>query len=82
MKVFLFENVRNSRNEHFLNFSLRWQKLKDPIGMKDEVDGLLRTHKNLVNVRHYSFIDFEKLGYRWRPDWFSVVRDPIQKVSF
>lgn len=48
--------------------------------MKDEVNNLLRTHKNLVNVRHYSFIDFEKLGYKWRPDWFSVVRHPIEKV--
>ncbi len=31
-------------------------------------------------LQHYSFIDFAKYGYDWHPDWFSMVRDPVEKV--
>ncbi len=31
-------------------------------------------------IRHYAFIDYRKMGYNWNPDWFNVVRDPIERV--
>ena len=46
----------------------------------DEAGQLLKTHKNKIKVRHYSFVDLERLGYEWTPDWFSLVREPIDKV--
>ena len=49
-------------------------------GIIEEVGSLLKNHKNKVKVRHYSFIDLKNFGYDWNPDWFSLVRDPIDKV--
>ena len=46
----------------------------------EEAGHLLKTHKNNIKVRHYSFVDLERLGYEWTPDWFSLVREPIDKV--
>ena len=50
-------------------------------GMFQEVDSILRTHAPTVKVRHYAFLDFARMGYKWNPDWFSLVRNPIEKVS-
>ena len=49
--------------------------------MFQEVDSILRTHSPTVKVRHYAFLDFARMGYKWNPDWFSLVRNPIEKVS-
>ena len=46
----------------------------------EEIDSILKTHTPMAFVRHYSFIDFAKFGYDWRPDWFTIVRDPVDKV--
>ena len=54
----------------------------DSEGMFNEVDSILRTHKPMVKIRHYAFLDFAKLGYQWSPDWFNLVRDPIEKVYY
>ena len=48
--------------------------------MFQEVDSVLRTHQPTVKVRHYAFLDFARMGYKWNPDWFSLVRNPIEKV--
>ena len=71
-----------------LGFSV-WPKLKQSEslvdtkeGLADEIDSVVKMNKPTVFVRHYSFIDFEKeLQTSWRPDWFNIVRDPIDKVS-
>ena len=41
---------------------------------------MLRTTTPMVFIQHYSFIDFTKFGYDWSPDWFNIVRDPVEKV--
>ena len=50
-------------------------------GLADEIASVIKAEKPTVFVRHYSFIDFEKnTGSDWSPDWFNIVRDPIDKV--
>ena len=52
-----------------------------PEGLADEIASVVKAEKPTVFVRHYSFIDFEKnTGSTWSPDWFNIVRDPIDKV--
>ena len=34
-----------------------------------------------VWIRHYNFVDFQKYGSDWSPDWFNMVRDPVDRVS-
>ena len=50
-------------------------------GVVSEVDDATKTNVPLVIVRHYSFVDFPMYGSMWSPDWFSMVRDPIDKVK-
>jgi len=46
-----------------------------------EIDSILKVNVPMAIVRHYAFIDFAKFGYnKWAPDWFSMVRDPVEKV--
>lgn len=52
------------------------------IGLKKEVEALIKTHEPLATSRHYAFIDFEALGYSWSPVWFSIVREPIARVGY
>ena len=52
----------------------------DERGVQNKVNYFMKTHRNLVQCQHYSFIDFEKFNHLWRPDWFSIVRHPIEKV--
>ena len=52
----------------------------DEEGLAEEVDSTFRVTKPMVFVRHYSFIDFERRGLGWKPDWFNIVREPIDKV--
>ena len=52
----------------------------DPLGVFNEVDSVSRLIEPTVVVRHYSFIDFAHYGSAWHPDWFNIVRDPIDKV--
>ena len=58
-----------------------YEKLQDTSeGVAKEAQKLVTTHRNLVQCKHYSLFDFEKLGHSWTPEWFSLVRDPIEKV--
>ena len=44
------------------------------------MSNLLHKCRPMVFIQHYSFIDFNKFGYNWTPDWFNIVRDPVEKV--
>ena len=52
----------------------------DDESLKWQIRKFLRINRPMVWVQHYNFIDFSKFGYTWNPDWFNVVRDPIEKV--
>ena len=34
-----------------------------------------------VYAKPYNFVDFKKHGSSWSPEYFSIVRDPIEKVG-
>lgn len=53
----------------------------DPFGLIEEAISVLKIQRPEVVVRHYNFIDFKEFSHGWHPDWFNVVRDPIDKVS-
>ena len=53
----------------------------DENGMMKEINQiLLAQNKANIRMRHYSFIEFENHGVNWNPSWFSMVRDPIERV--
>ena len=54
----------------------------DEEGLSQEIYSVIKNNKPMVFIRHYSFIDFERSGLAWRPDWFNIVRDPIDKVKY
>jgi hypothetical protein len=45
------------------------------------VKSLLKLHTPTVWIRHFNFHDLKRLGYHWQPEWFAVVRDPLEKVQ-
>ena len=49
-------------------------------GLQLQLTKMLRTTTPMVFIQHYSFIDFSKFDYDWSPDWFNIVRDPVEKV--
>jgi len=49
-------------------------------GLQLKMSNLLHKCRPMVLIQHYSFIDFGKFGYNWTPDWFNIVRDPVEKV--
>ena len=51
------------------------------VGLQKEVDSLIQTTKDTLKARHYAFFDIRQWGYDWAPDWFSIVRHPIERVS-
>ena len=71
------------KNGFSVEFKARRNELvtEDLVGQMQEADTLLKSFYPAIFVRHYSFIDFEKFGYHeWRPDWFNIVRHPVEKV--
>ena len=52
----------------------------DSDGLRKEVDSLVQIHKDTIKARHYSFFDIRAWGHDWFPEWFSIVRDPIERV--
>ena len=51
--------------------------------IKKEIKNILVSHRDsVVRSRHFNFIDFEKYGVEWNPHWFSVVRDPVERVCY
>ena len=55
--------------------------LKHFSGKLEAVQDILSVNAPAALIRHYSFINFEEFGYKWKPDWINMVRDPIEKVS-
>ena len=54
----------------------------DENGIMKEINQILLAQNNAnVRMRHYSFINFENFGIRWNPYWFSLIRDPIERVK-
>jgi hypothetical protein len=43
---------------------------------------ILMEKRPTVYAKPYNFIDFNKHGSLWSPDYFSIVRDPIEKVGY
>ena len=55
---------------------------EDPPIVQAVADGVIRETNPTVFIRHYNFIDFKKFaGSSWSPDFYNVVRDPIDRVS-
>ena len=48
--------------------------------LKWKISKLLKISRPMVLIQHYSFIDLSKFGYTWSPDWFNIVREPVEKV--
>ena len=44
------------------------------------VDQMMAVKRSAIFVRHYNFIDFEQHGVANPPDYFNMVRDPVEKV--
>ena len=51
-------------------------------GQLEEINSLLSLNQPTVWVRHYAFLDFESFGYKWKPEWMSIVRNPIERVLY
>ena len=51
-------------------------------GQLEEIKSLLSLNQPTVWVRHYAFLDFESFGYKWKPEWMSIVRNPIERVLY
>ena len=58
-------------------------KLRDSYQNIKAVVNELSTQNNkpLLYARPYNFVNFSEHGSLWTPDYFSIVRDPIEKVS-
>ena len=51
-------------------------------GQLEEIKGVLSINQPTVWIRHYAFLDFESFGYKWKPEWMSIVRNPIERVMY
>ena len=49
-------------------------------GQLEEIESIFKINQPAVWIRHYAFLDFDSLGFRWKPDWINIVRDPIERV--
>ena len=54
---------------------------EDHAGITKDMTNLLQIQENYVYCRHFSFYNLSEWGYSWIPDWFTIVRDPIQRVN-
>ena len=45
------------------------------------VTDVSQRNEPIIYAKPYNFVDFNKHGSMWSPDFFSIVRDPIEKVS-
>ena len=50
----------------------------DFIGTQEEMYKVLQIHENSAKCRHYAFFKLDG----WNPDWFSIIRNPIERVIF
>ena len=51
-------------------------------GQLEEINSILSLNQPTVWVRHYAFLDFESFGNKWKPEWMSIVRNPIERVMY
>ena len=54
---------------------------EDHAGITKDMTNLLQIQENYAYCRHFSFYNLSEWGYSWIPDWFTIVRDPIQRVN-
>ena len=54
--------------------------LEPPDMVAQTVEKVLSTTQPSVWIRHYNFVDFERFGSDWSPDWFTLVRHPVDRV--
>ena len=55
---------------------------ENQIQVEKEIGATMKSHRaNTIRAKHYCFINFQKYGVKWNPDWFSMVRDPVERVS-
>ena len=54
---------------------------KELYKVKEEALSIVKLRDATAVARHYGFINFEKFGFgKWMPDYFGMVRDPIERV--
>ena len=54
----------------------------DTNDVMQEIGEIVKSNRNsIIRSRHFSFIDFEKYGFSWTPHWFSMVREPVERVK-
>ena len=52
-----------------------------PREQKKEILKIVKSRDATVTARHYSFLDFEKFGFKhWMPDFFGMIRDPVNRL--
>ena len=51
-------------------------------GQLEEINSILSIKQPTVWIRYYAFLDFKSFGYKWKPEWISIVRNPIERVSY
>ena len=51
-------------------------------GQLEEINSILSIKQPAVWIRYYAFLDFKSFGYKWKPEWISIVRNPIERVSY
>ena len=74
--------VTHGFNVEVASFKRDFVQSKNPADIKKEINHIMKAHQNsTVRVRHFSVIEFEKWGIDWKPDWFSIVRHPVDRVS-
>ena len=49
--------------------------------VQKEMQAVMKLRQPTVLARHYAFLDFAKYGHQWSPDFFGIVREPIERVS-
>ena len=73
--------------EHFKNHIIRYLVDQNeflylqPKDLKARAKELLNVTRPAAFIMHMSFIDLAKFGSPWVPTWFSIVRDPIERVN-
>ena len=73
--------------EYFQDHVIRYNKGQNEllflpvIDLKKEFKEMMKVTKPAAFTVHISFIDITQFGSPWVPTWFSMVRDPIERVG-
>ena len=75
-----------SQDGHWKNRNLKLKPKANVMESYDNVHNVVTEISNynepLLYAKPYNFVNFEEHGSLWAPDFFSIVRDPIEKVNF